>query len=770
MIKIEKNIILKLSILLSFCLSSQELSQSQINLLKNNPSLLDDIDATEFVADQINAENIEGRDKSIDVGIQTNDNLNDNTKLNKFGFDYIKSIPTSISSTSDLPVPNDYRISLGDKLRIILTGGKRASFDLKVGMDGSILFPELGLINIFGESLSDVRKKIKALVDISYVGTDVSVGLLELSAKKVNIIGAIKNPGTHIVNPFSTASTVLAYSGGFEDYASLRTIKILRNGEEINFDLYQLLIGGDRQNDLNIQQGDTIKIPASNNFISIEGAVMRPNIYQYSSSDTFEDLVNFALGFTSEADKNNIFVTEIIDGLRLTKKINLFDRVGNAYIEKLHVGTNVYVSEKNVFVDGLGVSKGFVNSNITDFKELISGLQFSSDIYPFYAIYEFETSKGLSRTKVAFSLADPETYEDFNFYKNSVVYFFDREFIFSLNELDTNITDGDKFNFREEDKYLLDTLIQSDFIDFKIPNLDISMPIKGRISPKVLHEYFGISERISTVNAVVITDSEIFSDAYLEVYDSERIVTVNIPQAEPDLITVSISGQILNPGTYKVSSSTTLDKLYSLAGGFVENAFQEGIIFTREAVKENQKQAVREARTVLADSLLQKSVTNEGAVGDINSIINLSNNFEPVGRITGDFYLDEVKKNPIILNDGDSIFIPSLKNEVTVQGEVLNSSSFLFDKDLSFKDYIVAAGGYTSYADKQEIFIIKANGTATKINRNIFSGNNIVINVGDTIVVPRDLDQIEGLPLVQAATNIISNIAFSAASLNAIRN
>ena len=47
---------------------------------------------------------------------------------NIFGFDFINSIPRSISSTSDLPVPVDYVISLGDKLKIILTGSKNALF------------------------------------------------------------------------------------------------------------------------------------------------------------------------------------------------------------------------------------------------------------------------------------------------------------------------------------------------------------------------------------------------------------------------------------------------------------------------------------------------------------------------------------------------------------------------------------------------------------------------------------------------------------------
>ena len=113
------------------------------------------------------------------------------------------------------------------------------------------------------------------------------------------------------------------------------------------------------------------------------------------------------------------------------------------------------------------------------------------------------------------------------------------------------------------------------------------------------------------------------------------------------------------------------------------------------------------------------------------------------------------------------IIVPAVSVEVTVQGEVLNSSSFIYEKDMDYNDYIEASGGYTSFADKRAVFVIRANGEATPIGANVFKGQ-AKIYPGDTIVVPRDLDQLEALPLISMATKIISDIAFSAASLNAI--
>tara|TARA_B100001939_G_scaffold68658_1_gene57229 strand:- start:1046 stop:3340 length:2295 start_codon:yes stop_codon:yes gene_type:complete len=763
-----KNIFLILTLFIyCFSLFSQEITTTQLEYIKDNPDILEQLN--EDMASDSSPE-IEGQDKSLDDVENINEQFKTQHESDVFGFDYITKIPQSITSTSDLPVPNDYVLSLGDELKIILTGGKKDIFSVIVGLDGTILFPEIGVINVFGESLQDVKNKIKGLVEVSYVGTDVSIGIEKLAARKINIVGAVENPGTYIVNPFSTITSSLSYSGGFKEYASLRNIQLIRDGDKLDFDLYDLLIYGNRTSDQNIQPGDTLRVQANSNFVSLEGEILRPQIYEYKRDDTYQDIVNFGLGLTNDADKNNLYVVQVSNGSRNTIKINLEDKIGDKIIEKLYVGSKVYASNNNIFVDGAGVSKGYVSSEIKNFAELLNALDFSTSIYPYYAVYDFQTSKGFSQTRKAFSLADPQTYKDFEVHNNSTIYFFDRDFILQMSEFLSTDSNDEEFSTNEDENNLLDTVIDSDVIQFKAPNNDISIPVKGKITPKLLHEYFGVVDNVSIKNVAVITESESFSDSYSEIYNSEDIVAITLPKIQSDLITVTISGQILNPGTYKLSASTSLDELYTLAGGILDNSFNEGIFFSRQSVKENQEQAIVEARTVLVDSLLQKSATNERAIGDINAIIELADNLEPTGRITGDFHPGTEFAKTFLLSDGDNIFIPALRNEVTVEGEVLNSTSFLYDESLSFDSYIDAAGGYSSYADKQAVFVIRANGIAIKIDRNIFSGNSIDIKAGDTIVVPRDLNQIDGLPLIQVATNIISNIAFSAASLNALKN
>ena len=101
---------------------------------------------------------------------------------------------------------------------------------------------------------------------------------------------------------------------------------------------------------------------------------------------------------------------------------------------------------------------------------------------------------------------------------------------------------------------------------------------------------------------------------------------------------------------------------------------------------------------------------------------------------------------------------------------MLNPVSFEYSKKISIRTAINQAGGYQEYADKRRTYVIKANGIVEKPGRNIFAGN-VALSPGDTIVVPRKLiSDNPGLQALSPITQILSDIAFSAAALENLSN
>tara|TARA_A100001234_G_scaffold206696_1_gene203356 strand:- start:1996 stop:4305 length:2310 start_codon:yes stop_codon:yes gene_type:complete len=707
--------------------------------------------------------------------------LNEEEPINIFGFDYIRTSPTSVSAISDIPLTSDYRISLNDELVIILTGDKKEILRLNVLLDGTILFPELGSISVVNETFSEVKNKLRNLVKTSYVGVDLDLSIGSLSPKMISIIGAVKNPGSYTVNPFTTISSSLAYSGGLEEYASLRTVKLIKpNGNVHIFDFYDLLIEGRRDSDLIVGSGDTVLVQGTTNYVDVRGEVIRPMIYEYTSNDKYEDLINFALGLNSKAESNNINSILIENGRTYSSKTILQENIGNKDLEEIFVGTQVTINDKDLFVTGTGVTSGYFTLDDNNFSGLLEKLEFSSDIYPFYAIYEQEINNGLGMSKLVFSLADPDTYKDFTATKNSKISFFNRDSILAsveekkednANEDTPDLIENGVMTDPTEELKDQNLTLQSNYVQISFPDRKFEIPLTGKLAPRQIHTFFGFSKDVDIDNVAIITSSDSSIGAYDKLIESQDLVAISFPPIKRNLIEVEIQGQIRNPGVYSISSSSTLSDLYILAGGMRDDAFQNGILVFREDIKNKQIKAIKEAKSILTDAMIQKanSSSNETIV-DIEAMLKLADLIEPNGRVAGEFLEDSETSRNFVLKDGDSISIPSTSFEVIVQGEVLNSSSFIFDKKMDYKDYIDAAGGFSDYADKRSVFVIKANGLSVSSGNNIFSGQVVAIEPGDTIVVPRNLNKLEALPMINMATKIIADIAFSAASLNAIQN
>ena len=116
-------------------------------------------------------------------------------------------------------------------------------------------------------------------------------------------------------------------------------------------------------------------------------------------------------------------------------------------------------------------------------------------------------------------------------------------------------------------------------------------------------------------------------------------------------------------------------------------------------------------------------------------------------RISGSFLPGSINARDTLLKDGDEIVIPRTPSTINVFGEVLNPISFRFNESLDINDALEKAGGFKKFADQSNMYVIQANGEVKRLGRNIFM-KNYNLRVGDTIIVPRNFESLDTLPLI----------------------
>ena len=122
----------------------------------------------------------------------------------------------------------------------------------------------------------------------------------------------------------------------------------------------------------------------------------------------------------------------------------------------------------------------------------------------------------------------------------------------------------------------------------------------------------------------------------------------------------------------------------------------------------------------------------------------------------------------VVMREGDRLIIPKQKQEVTVIGEVQNTTSHFYRENLTRDDYIGLSGGTTRKADDGRIYIVRADGSVVSSESSGWfrRSGQVAMRPGDTIVVPLDTERMPALPLWQAVTSILYNLAIAAAAVN----
>lgn len=242
--------------------------------------------------------------------------------------------------------------------------------------------------------------------------------------------------------------------------------------------------------------------------------------------------------------------------------------------------------------------------------------------------------------------------------------------------------------------------------------------------------------------------------------------------------TVTLSGEVVHPGSYTVADGETLSSVIKRAGGYTNNAFEYGGVLTRESAKEIEQKInnriYQDMIKFIATSANAKEVASNG--NTLPLILSEFRNVKPVGRVTAEFNLSKLIKKPSLdttLHHGDKIHIPAFAQEIYVLGEVLTPGARLYDPSSKAKDYIGKSGGLGLYGDKERVVIISPNGDSylyTGGGLLAFTKSEIDIIPGTIIYVPREIGKLNGLNYASAIAPIFSSLALSLASLNSIND
>ncbi len=160
----------------------------------------------------------------------------------------------------------EYRIGPGDKLRVSVWKHEEVSGEVTVRPDGSFSLPLIGDVKAAGRASSEIATEIQTRLGKFYTESlPVTVLVAEVKSYKIYVMGEVQKPGEFGPSQPVTVMMGLAMAGGFTPYASTDHVVILRRdarGERrIPFSYPAVVKGGDLQQNLVLQSGDTIVVP-----------------------------------------------------------------------------------------------------------------------------------------------------------------------------------------------------------------------------------------------------------------------------------------------------------------------------------------------------------------------------------------------------------------------------------------------------------------------------------------------------------------------------
>ena len=199
-------------------------------------------------------------------------------------FEYAENAEPQVEDTD-----YDYIIGRGDVLSVVVydhpeltipAGSERSAEESGnvVHSDGTIFYPYIGQVDVAGRTVRDVRSEIQRRLEGYIAQPQVDVKVAAFNAQKAYVTGQVERAGAQpITNIPLTVLDALSNVGGLTQGGDWHNVVLTRDGQEIHLSVYDMLVNGNLEQNLLLQDGDVLHVPVvGNQQVYVMGEVNAP--------------------------------------------------------------------------------------------------------------------------------------------------------------------------------------------------------------------------------------------------------------------------------------------------------------------------------------------------------------------------------------------------------------------------------------------------------------------------------------------------------------
>ena len=680
-----------------------------------------------------------------------------------FGRNIFNTRNLTFEPSVNIATPLNYRLGPGDEVIIDIWGASQNTIRQQISPDGTINIQKIGPVNLNGMTISEANDYLKKTLNKIYNGldntndptSDIRLTLGSIRTIQINVMGEVVQPGTYSLSSFSTVFHALYRAGGVSDIGSLRNVQLVRNGKNIaTIDVYQFIMKGNIQDDIRLQEGDVVIVPAYEVLVKIDGKVKRPMRFEMKKDENLSTLISYAGGFDADAYTRSLRVVRQNGQEYEVNTVKDLDysvyKMRNGDVVTAEAILNRFTNKLEI--RGAVYRPGIyqLNGKLNTVRELVNEAQgLTGDAFLNRAVlYRQREDLTTEVVPVDIKAIMDGTSQNIILTKNDILY------IPSIHDLEDRgdvvihgeVAKPDSYPYADN-MTLEDLIIQAGGLReaASVVRVDVSRRIRNPHSTAD-NDTIGRTYTFSLKEGFVVDGTPGF---VLQPYDEVYVRRSPGYQAQQNVV---VEGEILFEGSYAMTSRTErLSDLIRKAGGVNKYAYLRGAKLTRVAT-EGEKKRMEDVLRLMSRQL------GEAMMDSLD--IHVEDHF------TVGIDLEKAIANPgstadIVLREGDVVFIPKSTNTVKINGAVMvpNTVSYIAGKNIDY--YLNQAGGYSDNARKSKKFIIYMNGQVAKVKG---SGKK-QIEAGCEIIVPNKERKKNNLGNILGYATSFSSLGMMIASL-----